>query len=261
MANIPVVVIWQGAHLENGEHLDMANAYWTLIRNVESSKVPFGTRANTLASLIEIQTDFINETRRSELTQYIAALDRRRDILFRGIWALAETFDKLTGSDGFTESAKSFKVFISGYAELNKHSITEETDEIKGLKHDYDKNAAARSAAAVIGANQALSELFTVNDSIEDSWLLRQQETVARKQAADGETTATIRAKINEVIVELIRIVNATNTISPNETSINLAYAFDELIKKNKAIIASHTKRKSDPEPEPSPEPDAPTAQ
>ena len=136
---------WTGYGLANGEHLDYAKAVVGALSDLDHTKVPVGGPLGELCTLNEKYTDFVNESRKFVDTEDIAKADARRDALFMALYSAIDHLASLEGetSTAFGRKARVVQAVLGAYKGITRHSLTKETEELRGLAFDLQKNAGA----------------------------------------------------------------------------------------------------------------------
>ena len=249
MATIPEVQEWPGARLENGEHLAYAKAIVGILHDLDHDKVKIGTPLAALDTLNQKQTDFINESKGYASTAQIAALDDRRDAIFRAMWDFASAAAKLEGDDAFASAANTFRTFIAAYKGLDRHKLAQETEEIYGLKHDLEKSESLTRAVAALKLETWFAQLFNINESFLNAYQSRNDESIARLAEKDGNTTESLRKEAAALVCTLVRRVNYTLEFNPSAEATAAANALAAIIAQYKTVAASRKhEKKEDPD-------------
>ena len=101
--------------------------------------------AAAIDTLNEKYTDFVNESRKFVDTEDIAKADARRDALFMAIYSAIDHLAALEGEaeTSFGRKARVVQAVLGAYKGITRHSLTKETEELRGLAFDLQKNAGA----------------------------------------------------------------------------------------------------------------------
>ena len=241
---------WSGGKLENGEFLNYSKDVSRIAHGFDAAKVPLGDRLATLDAANVKLTDFINESRKYGETAEIAKLDSRRDIIFRAIWKFVETLSELDGDNEFDFSARRVQAALAPYKGLNAHSLTKETEEIKGLIYDLRKDDIT-GEVGFIGLNAVLGELASANNALEEKYNSRTDAGIGRDAEKGGETTASLRKSVAEMVVDVFATVNALDRVMPSDATAAAVTSLSALVSQFKTIASQGGKRHEDPEPVP----------
>ena len=242
---------WSGRKLENGEFLNYSKDVSRIAHGFDAAKVPLGDRLATLDAANVKLTDFINESRKYGETAEIAKLDSRRDIIFRAIWKFVETLSELDGAGEFDYSARSVQAALAPYKGLNAHSLTKETEEIKGLIYDLLEKGDVRTEVEFIGLNAVLNELASANNALADKYNARTDAGIGRDAEKGGETTASLRKSVAEMVTDILATVNALDRVMPSDATAAAVTSLSALVSQLKTIASQGGKRHEKPEPGP----------
>ncbi len=196
-------------------------------------------------------TDFINESRKYGETAEIAKLDARRDIIFRAIWKFVETLSELDGAGEFDFSARRVQAALAPYKGLNVHSLTKETEEIKGLIYDLLEKGDVRTEVGFIGLDAVLSELTSANNALAEKYNARTDAGIGRDAEKGGESTASLRKSVAEMVTDILATVNALDRVMPSDATVAAVTSLSALVSQFKTIASQGGKRHEEPEPVP----------
>lgn len=244
---------WTGHGLANGEHLDYAKAVVGALCDLDHTKVPVGEPLAALDTLNEKYTDFVNESRKFVDTEDIAKADARRDALFMALYSAIDHLAALESetSTSFGRKARVVQAVLGAYKGITRHSITKETEELRGLAFDLQKNQAAVEAITALGMLPWLNALAAANDEVDQLYWHRTTERGDRAAATGGEKTADVRKEASNLIVEVIARVNAAQRLMPSAEVDKAVAALTGVIEQYKLVAASHGSKKKSPEPTP----------
>ena len=177
---------WTGYGLANGEHLDYSKAIAGALHGLDPAKVPVGEQVAALEALNTKYTDFINESRKFVDTADITKADAKRDALFMAIYTAV---DHLAAIDGDTPQDLAHKARIvqavsGAYKGVTRHSLTKETEELRGFGFDMQKNPAAVEAITALGMLPWLNALMAANDELDELYKHRTSERGDREASA-----------------------------------------------------------------------------
>ena len=243
---------WSGGKLENGEFLNYSKEVSRIAHGFDAAKVPLGDRLATLDAANVKLTDFINESRKYGETAEIAKLDSRRDIIFRAIWKFVETLSELDGAGEFDFSARRVQAALAPYKGLNVHSLTKETEEIKGLIYDLQKDDIT-GEVGYIGLNAVLGELGSANNALEEKYNSRTDAGIGRDAEKGGETTASLRKSVAEMVTDILATVNALDRVMPSDATAAAVTSLTSVVSHYRNVASQGGKRHEEPEPEPVP--------
>ena len=243
---------WNGWKLENGEFLNYSKDVSRIAHGFDAAKVPLGDRLATLDAANVKLTDFINESRKYGETAEIAKLDSRRDIIFRAIWKFVETLSELDGAGEFDYSVRRVQAALAPYKGLNVHSLTKETEEIKGLIYDLmEKDGGLRGEVGFIGLDAVLGELTSANNVLAEKYKARTDAGIGRDAEKGGETTASLRKSVAEMVTDILATVNALDRVMPSDATAAAVTSLSALVSQFKTIASQGGKRHEEPEPVP----------
>ena len=244
---------WTGYGLANGEHIDYSKAIAGALHGVDFTLVPVGEQVAALEALNTKHTDFINESRKFLDTADIAKADAKRDALFMAIYSavvhLAAIEDETDGDLG--RKARVVQAVIGAYKGVSRHSLTKETEELRGPAYDLQKNAAAVEAITALGMLRWLNALMAANDEVDELYKHRTGERGERAASTRGETTASVRKEATNLIIEIIARINAAQRLMPSAELDSAVTALTGVIEQYRLVAASHTAKKEKPEPGP----------
>ena len=243
---------WNGWKLENGEFLNYSKDVSRIAHGFDAAKVPLGDRLATLDAANVKLTDFINESRKYGETAEIAKLDARRDIIFRAVWKFVETLSELDGNEEFDYSARRVQAALAPYKGLNVHSLTKETEEIKGLIYDLRKDDIT-GEVGFIGLNAVLGELASANNALEEKYNSRTDAGIGRDAEKGGETTASLRKSVAEMVTDILATVNALDRVMPSDATAAAVTSLTSVVSHYRNVASQGGKRHEEPEPEPVP--------
>ena len=200
--------------------------------------------------------EFINRQRAYDETPAIAKADANRDALWKALYHAWSYVMQLDSSHPLYASALKLRSEMTPYKGVDRHEISKETSELKGLQRDLAKseNAAALTA---LGLNTIATALFAANGAVEEALSARETERGARIGEKGGETTASLRKEVATLLVESYRQVNAVARINPSETVESAIRDFNGIIAHYRDVAAQPAKRSGKDEPAPEPDPEA----
>ena len=229
---------WTGDKLTNGQFLNYAKDVARIAAAYPGDPYPVAAKVAALRAVNDKLTDFINETRKSAETSEIAAADARRDILFRAVWNFLEAAGQLEGSDAYAKAARLVQSVISPYKGLHRHAITKETEELNGLKFDFEKDPAIAEAVVTLGLENALSALYAANNAVATAYTNRADSNAARDSAHYGETTDSVRKDCVNAVFDIFRMLNAIIRLSPGQDITDTVIRLIQVVDQHKKVAA-----------------------
>ena len=191
---------WTGYGLANGEHLDYSKAIVGVLCDLDHDKVPVGEPLAALNTLNEKYTDFVNESRKFVDTADITKADAKRDALFMAIYTAV---DHLAAIDGDTPQDLAHKARIvqavsGAYKGVTRHSLTKETEELRGFGFDMQKNPAAVEAITALGMLPWLNALMAANDELDELYKHRTSERISAPCGGSPPVGTRTRRSVSE---------------------------------------------------------------
>lgn len=234
---------WEGGRLANGEFLDYTSEIARVMDGFDAEALNLATTLAELKKANAALVDFINESRGSVDTAEIAALDARRDALANALFAAVEKGAEADGDGDIYDAFRHLKIVLSAYKGLARHSLTKETEEIKGLKLDLEKTASV-NALKNTGLYKIAGVLFEVNGNLAAAYSRRTDAKGDEVAARNGETTVSLRKKAAALAVRIIGVINALNRISPTDSTISAANRLGAVVAQYKLVASQHRKHK-----------------
>ena len=109
---------------------------------------------------------------------------------------------------------------LAPYKGLNAHPLTKETEEINGLKYDLlEKKGNVSGEVGFIGLNAVLGELTSANNALEEKYNSRTDAGIGRDAEKGGETTASLRKSVAEMVTDILATVNALDRVMPSDAT------------------------------------------
>ena len=143
---------------------------------------------------------------------------------------------------------------LAPYKGLNAHPLTKETEEIKGLMYDLlEKEGSISGEVGFIGLTAALSELAAANDALSEKYNARTDAGIGREAEKGGETTASLRKSVAEMVVDVFATVNALDRVMPSDATAAAVTSLSALVSRFKTVASQGGKHHEEPEPEPVP--------
>ena len=140
---------------------------------------------------------------------------------------------------------------LAPYKGLNSHPLTKETEEIKGLMYDLlEKEGSISGEVGFIGLGAALSELAAANDALSEKYNARTDAGIGRDTAKGGETTASLRKSVAEMVVDVFATVNALDRVMPSDATAAVT-SLSALVSRFKTVASQGGKHHEEPEPVP----------
>ena len=220
--NAPQVPEWAGSKLTNAQFLAYATDVARIAGTFPEGPIPIAAHVSALNAQITKLTDFVMESRKSAVTAAVAAADARRDTLFRAVWNFVDIAGTLEGDDEYSTAARIVQSVFSPYKGAYKRSLTQETAEINGLKHDMEKDEAI-TAAMALGLTKPLEALYAANDALDAAYSRREDDKAAGAVTRDGDTTESVRKDTLNALFDLIRTVNAMMQLAKGSAALKEA--------------------------------------
>lgn len=242
---------WTGTLLANGEFLNFSKAVVGVLCDLDHDKVKIGDVLAELDNTNTKLTDFVNESRQYATTNEIARQDARRDAYFKAIWRALEQLEELGEDVAMGAAAHRVMSVIGAYKGAYAHSLVKETEELRGLAFDLQKNQAAVEALTSLGMLPWLNAMCAANDEVDRLYSSRTDERSAREAAKGGDSTASLRKAAQGLVSTIIRRVNVTCEISPSADATQAANSLVGVIKQYRLVASQHTAKREKPEPGP----------
>ena len=170
--------------------------------------------------------------------------------------ALYSAIDHLASLEGetstaFGRKARVVQAVLGAYKGITRHSLTKETEELRGLAFDLQKNQAAVEAITALGMLPWLNALAAANDEVDQLYWHRTTERGDRAAATGGEKTADVRKEASTLIVEIVARVNAAQRLIPSAELEGAVTALMGVISQYRLVASQHTAKREKPEPGP----------
>ena len=245
--DIPQIPEWNGSRLNNGQFRNYAKEVARVAETFPEGPIPITSYVNALKAVNEKLTDFINESRKSAGTADVAAADARRDLIFRALWSYVDLLGRLDGDDEFTKSAHVVQAAFSPYRGAASHPLTKETEEIKGLRLDLEKEEVVL-AMIKLGLQPALEALYAANDAVNTAYTQRADARAAQGAIHYGETTASVRKDCVNAVLEIIQTLNALVRLTPSEVIKTATIRMIQVVEQHKTVAAQNGKHPQQPD-------------
>ena len=241
-----VITEWKGTHLTNAAFLNYAKDVLRVVKKYDTSDLQIADEVSSLESGCDLMADFVKNERAYTESAMIAAADAKRDATFNAVWHAWNFLSKIGKDDDFGHHAFILKPLMDAYKGIARHELSRETEEINGLKHDFDTNSDYRLAATALGFNPMLNALYAANAVVEQ-WLAQRQATsISRDSDKQGETAPSLRKRMSGNIIEIFDHVNAYNKFNCGPETYNLAIDLDKVVETHKKIASQAKSRKGD---------------
>jgi len=163
---------------------------------------------------------------------------------------------ELDPSHPLYEPALKLRSEMTPYKGVDRHEISKETTELKGLQRDLSSSDNT-FAIQVLGLSTIVNSLFEANDAVAAIISARDVERGARVAEKGDDTTASLRKAVTTALGDAFSQVNAAARITPLPEIDAAIQEVCGIIEHYKAVAAqpAHRPGKEDPEPGPTPEP------
>lgn len=209
-----------------------------------------------LSEAVTRLSEFINRQRAYDETPEVVKADANRDALWKAFWNAWSYLMELDPSHPLYEPALKLRSEMTPYKGVDRHEISKETTELKGLQRDLS-SADNTFAIQVLGLATIVNSLFQANDAVAAIISARDVERGSRIADKGDDTTASLRKAVGTLLIEAFHQVNAAARITPLPEIDAAIQEVCGIIEHYKLVAAQPAKKqgKDDPEPEPTPEP------
>ena len=197
-----------GRRLTGGSYYQWMVRMMEIIATIVTDNQQFASAQAEMTPLLEKLSLLIRQAGAFADTPAVKNADKWRDSMFTVVYWHIYYCSLLPDGSSLSAAGKKLYPQVKPYKSLQGHEMTQETTEIAGFIRVLTQEA-NQSAVAALGLTVAVQELGEQNDIIQTEMEKREAEDAARKQLKDGETTATLRAKIEPVYEVIVQIVNA----------------------------------------------------
>ena len=197
-----------GRRLTGGSYYQWMVRMMEIIATIVTDNQQFASAQAEMTPLLEKLSLLIRQAGAFADTPAVKNADKWRDSMFTVVYWHIYYCSLLPDGSSLSAAGKKLYPQVKPYKSLQGHEMTQETTEIAGFIRVLTQEA-NQSAVAALGLTVAVQELGEQNDIIQTEMEKREAEDDARKQLKDGETTATLRAKIEPVYEVIVQIVNA----------------------------------------------------
>ena len=249
----PEIPLWSGSSLDNAECLNYVKAVAAKVNELDPDALRVRRQIGLLDELIPRFEDFVNEGRAYSETSSIAAADADRDELFLSFWNAWLHMSRLGETNALGQAARTLTPTLTPYKGINRHSITKETEEIKGLREDLGKTPAVRDAVTAMGLTNILNALYQVNDAVDAAYSQRDSSRAGRYETQGDDTTESLRKTAVNLVLEIFRRINALNELEPSTDGQVAAQQLAAIVEQRKDVAVSR-KPKKEPVPPDAPE-------
>ena len=207
-----------------------------------------------LQAAITRLSEFINRQRAYDETPEVAKADGNRDALWKAFYHAWNYIMQLDPSHPLYAHALKLRSEMTPYKGVDRHEISKETTELKGLLRDLDNDDNGRALEA-LGLTNIVSALSVANQTVEAAISARDTERGSRAAEKGGDTTPSLRKAVVVKLIEAYRQVNAAVRIVPMP---EIEQAIQDVcgIIEHYKLVASEAKHRKGDEPEPGPEPE-----
>ena len=203
--------------------------------------------------------EFINSQRAYDETPAVAKADANRDALWKAFYHAWHYVMELDPAHPLYAAALTLRSEMTPYKGVDRHEISKETSELKGLQRDLAKPENV-TALRTLGLNTIAEALFTANNAVESAVANRDTERGGRIAEKGGDTTDSLRKAVSTLLIDAYRQVNAAARITPGENTENAIRDVNGIIAHYKDVAAQPAKRKGGDEPTPEPNAAAPAS-
>ncbi len=218
------------SRLQNAEHLAFVSDIATLLENVDIDvlnelKTQFATSVNN-EELAQ------KEIIKSEHTQSLAELDRKRDDFYRGLVhkIKSEHYSKLESN---RKSAEKVMIVLDTYGTIISSNYQKETTEIQNIIADL-KSVTYTSDVTKIGLTQWITWLEEANNEFNQTYISRRDEYASRPDY----NLKAIRKESDTLFKKIQEIVGALQVLQPTEQLSEFITKANASIDKWKEILA-----------------------
>jgi uncharacterized phosphosugar-binding protein len=102
-----------------------------------------------------------------------------------------------------------------------------------------------------IGLNAVLGELSNANNALAEKYNARTDAGIGRDAEKGGETTASLRKSVAEMVTDILATVNALDRVMPSDATAAAVTSLSALVSQFKTIASQGGKRHEEPEPVP----------
>lgn len=210
--------------------------------------VALGLKAETdlfLAFWAEFRS-FYGLEKGSLITKTVEELDDRRDFALRGIYGVAESYGLHYESPYRDASDKVLAMFNKyGKAPQNQNYQTE-TETIRSLADDFEKDPQAKNALTVLGLTNWFAELKTANEDFNNAFIARNKADSAKP---DGSQSSR-RKQAFVVYRSLMDFIRSAQRFAPMPERLQLISEINTLIAKYNALVDNRNNGGDDDKPE-----------
>lgn len=244
----PEIPLWSGSSLDNAECLNYVKAVATKVNELDPDALRVRRQIGLLDELIPRFEDFVNEGRAYSETSSIAAADADRDELFLAFWQAWTRLSALGETHPLGQAARTLTPTLTPYKGIYKHSLTKETEEIKGLREDLGKTPAVRDAVTAMGLTNILNALWLANDAVDAAYAQRDSSRAGRYETQGDDTTESLRKTAVNLVLEIFRRINALNELEPSTDGQVAAQQLAAIVEQRKERVAVNRKSKKEPD-------------
>ena len=246
---------WTGSALTVGAFSEFAGRVVAAFQLHGYGSLALNELGPELETAVARLAEFINRERAYDETPAVAKADANRDALWKALYHAWSYLMQLDPSHRLYQEAVKLRSEMTPYRGVERHELSKETSELKGLQREFDKEANVR-ALDTLGLRTIAQALFQAIDAVETAATTRDNERGNRIAGKGGDTTASLRKAVVNLLAETFRQVNAAARINPGEATENAVKDVNGIIAHYKDVAAQPAKRpgKDEPTPEPAPE-------
>ena len=171
----------------------------------------------------------------SLLTKSLEDLDERRDKALKGIYGVAENYSFHFDSNLSQASARVTSVFDKYGKSLYTLNYQTETETIRSLVNDFEKDLLAKTALNILGLTAWPTELKDANEAFNKAFIDRNKETSVKP---DGSQSSR-RKQAYVVYRELMEYIRSAQRFAPMPKRLELIAEINSLIAKYNALVDS----------------------
>ena len=248
---------WTGSTLTVAAFDNFASSVLAAFVKEGFDKLYLQTIGPELQAAVTRLSEFINRQRAYDETPEIVKADANRDALWKAFWNAWSYLMELDPSHPLYEPALKLRSEMTPYKGVDRHEISKETTELKGLLRDLDNDDNGR-ALQTLGLSNIVSALSVANQAVAAVINARDVERGSRAAEKGGDATPSLRKAVTTALGDAFAQVNAAARITPLTEIDTAIQEVCGIIEHYKAVAAqpAHRPGKEDPEPTPTPEPE-----
>ncbi|CAL2089771.1 conserved protein of unknown function [Tenacibaculum sp. 190524A02b] len=222
----------------HGEYIQYMRDVISLLNNEDTEALQLKTYVNTLTEITNSVDAAYKQSKASEMTPEVEALDTKRDRAIVGIRKLAITYtyhyNEVLEAAG-TAITKAIDIYGK---DITKKSYQEETAIISSIVKDIEASAELTAAIATLDASDWLVELKQKNSEFEKKYLERVKESAANPL----QNVPGLRDEGKATYKELIKRIQAHAILSDNALYAEFVAQIDVLTSKYNQVVDNRSK-------------------